>query len=134
MNASGDFAMWLTCGAGIPTTAVESLRLVGAFEVLASRCAAAREAGSQDPLRTISPKWAGGNSRQCTRSMLRQLGYSPRELRIVHRLMGGSTGGWPGLIPIFVHGRTLSEPQVSYVRRQIRLCGRRAREASAPRG
>lgn len=121
------FVTWVTDQAAVPAGVVDELRLDGAFQVLSSRCAAARAYGSQDPLRTISPKCAGGNSRQCTRAMLRQLGYSERELRVVARLMGGSPSGWAGLISIFVHGRPLSAAERAYVRRQIRLCGLTAR-------
>ena len=119
--AAAQFAAWLTGRAAVPSSVVDDLRLEGAFEVLSSRCAAARKHGSQKPLLTISPKGAGGNSRQCTRAMLRQLGYSERELRVVHRLMGGSPSGWAGLISIFVQRRPLTAAEISYVRKQIRL-------------
>ena len=53
--------------------------------------------------------------------MLSQLGYETRELRVVHRLMAGSTGGWEGLVRLYAEQRPLTAAQRKYARRQVRL-------------
>jgi hypothetical protein len=61
--------------------------------------------------------------------MLAQLGYNQAQTRIVQRLLAGSGGGWPGLIPIYTSGApALTEQQRKYVTRQLR----EFRAASAP--
>ena len=96
------------------------LHIGAAFEVLVSRIDAARAAGSSDPMRTISTSRAGPNSRAVTHRMLASLGYSPSQRRIVHRLMAGSTSGWPGLLMLFATGTNLTATHRRYVSRQIR--------------
>ena len=115
------FAQWVTDEAGIAREDVEHLHLEAAFELLLCRCETARDHGAPHPLQTITPKAAGGNSRQLTRRMLSQLGYETRELRVVHRLMAGSTGGWEGLVRLYAEQRPLTAAQRKYARRQVRL-------------
>ena len=102
------------------------LHIGAAFEVLVSRIDSARAAGSSDPMRTISTSQAGPNSRAVTHRMLASLGYSPAQRRIVHRLLVGSTSGWPGLLMLFATGANLSTAQRRYVLRQIRYFSARA--------
>lgn len=52
--------------------------------------------------------------------MLAHLGYSRAQLRIIHRVMGGSTGGWPGLLRLFVEAQPLTTAQRVYLRKQVR--------------
>ena len=89
------FAQWLE-REGIEDH-LQPMQITAAFEVMVSRLDAARAAGAADPLRAISTRDAGPNSRTATRRMLERLGYSPVQRRSVHRLLAGSPSGWPGL-------------------------------------
>ena len=53
--------------------------------------------------------------------MLGQLGYNRNQLRVIHRLFAGSTGGWEGLLALFASGHHLSARQRAYARRQVQL-------------
>jgi hypothetical protein len=123
------FTEWLTTQFPVTDDEMESLHLVNAFEILVCRCEAARRLGSPDPLVTASPKRAGGNSRQVTRRMLAQLGYNRTQLRVIHRLLAGSTGGWPGLLALYATQSATTDKHRIYVRKQIQLC----RATAAPR-
>jgi hypothetical protein len=107
------------------------LHIGAAFEVIVSRIDSARAAGSSDPMRTVSTSQAGPNSRAVTHRMLGSLGYSPAQRRIVHRLLTGSTSGWPGLLMLFATGAKLTEAQRRYVLRQIRFFSTRSNTSSA---
>ena len=107
------------------------LHIGAAFEVLVSRIDCARAAGSSDPMRTVSTSQAGPNSRAVTHRMLASLGYTPSQRRIVHRLLTGSTSGWPGLLMLFATGANLTETQRRYVLRQIRYFSTRSDTSSA---
>ncbi|EWT05365.1 hypothetical protein N864_05070 [Intrasporangium chromatireducens Q5-1] len=111
---------WVIAHTGLTSDDLTELDILAAFDVLVSRCEEARRHGAADPLRSITPREAGGNSRQTTRAMLAQLGYSRAQLRVIHRIMGGSTSGWPGLLRVFVEDRPLTKPQRAYLRRQVR--------------
>lgn len=99
----------------------DDLRVVlsGAADVLLARAVAAAERGATDPLVTVSGKRAGGNSRAVTKRMLEQLGLPPRARRLVHRLLGGSPTGWPGLLRIFTEQRHLTADERALVERQL---------------
>lgn len=112
------FAGW--CQAQHIAERLEPLHIGVAFEVLVSRIDAARAAGSADPMRTVSTSRAGPNSRAVTHRMLASVGYSPAQRRIVHRLLAGSTSGWPGLLMLFATGANLDADHRRYVLRQIR--------------
>lgn len=99
---------------------LEPLNIVPAFEVMCARVAAARAAGARDPLRTAVSSQAGPHSRRATRRMLEQLGYHSAQRRIVHRLLGGSPSGWPGLLTLYVEGAELLPAHRRYVLRQVR--------------
>lgn len=120
ITASITFEDWATCNVGLSAADLSELDLEAAFEILVSRCEEARRRGASDPLMSLSPKGAGGNSRACTREMLSKLGYSRGQLRIIHRLMGGSPSGWAGLLRIFADDRDLTTWERGYVRRQVR--------------
>ena len=107
------------------------LHIGAAFEVIVSRIDAARSAGSSDPMRTVSTSRAGPNSRAVTHRMLASLGYSPAQRRIVHRLLTGSTSGWPGLLMLFATGANLTTIHRRYVLRQIRYFSTRSDTSSA---
>jgi hypothetical protein len=107
------------------------LHIGAAFEVLVSRIDTARAAGSSDPMRTVSTSRAGPNSRAITHRMLASLGYSPAQRRIVHRLLTGSTSGWPGLLMLFATGANLTSTHRRYVLRQIRYFSARPDAYSA---
>ena len=117
----GRFEYWVAAQVGLTPEQVDALRLVAAFEVLLSRCEEARRRGAKDPLVTISSKRAGGNSRICTRRMLDQLGYTPRQRRAIHRLLAGSSSGWPGLFRLYCDDGQLTIRQRQYARRQVLL-------------
>jgi len=82
-------------------------------------------------MRTVSTSLAGPNSRAVTHRMLASLGYCPSQRRIVHRLLTGSTSGWPGLLMLFATGANLTETQRRYVLRQIRYFSTRSDASSA---
>jgi len=107
------------------------LHIGAAFEVLVSRIDTARAAGSNNPMRTVSTSRAGPNSRAVTHRMLASLGYSPAQRRIVHRLLTGSTSGWPGLLMLFATGANLTSTHRRYVLRQIRYFSARPDAYSA---
>jgi len=108
------------------------LHIFAAFEVIVSRIDTARAAGSNDPMRTVSTRLAGPNSRAVTHRMLASLGYSPSQRRIVHRLLTGSTSGWPGLLMLFATGANLTATHRRYVMRQIRYFS--VRPTASPAG
>jgi hypothetical protein len=116
-----NFEPWVAQELALADDDVERLHLVAAFQILVCRCEAARRRGASAPLITASPKLAGGNSRTLTRRMLAQLGYNRDQLRVIHRLLAGSTGGWEGLLALFVEGQHLSAKQRGYARRQVQL-------------
>ncbi|EWT06823.1 hypothetical protein N864_16470 [Intrasporangium chromatireducens Q5-1] len=111
---------WIEDECQIDPEDVDALRLRPALDVFINRLESARARGARDPLASVSPRRAGGNSRRCTRRMLRQLGYTDVQLRIIHRLVAGSTGGWPGLLRLFVDGKSPDSVQRQYIRRQVR--------------
>jgi hypothetical protein len=117
--ARGRFEQWAAVEIGLTSEQVDALRLVAAFEVLLSRCEEARRRGARDPLVTVSSKKAGGNSRACTRRMLEQLGYTAAQRRAIHRLLAGSTSGWPGLFRLYGEDGPLTSSQRQYARRQV---------------
>ena len=115
----GRFEHWAAAKIGLTSEQVDALRLVAAFEILLSRCEEARRRGARDPLLTASSKRAGGNSRACTRRMLEQLGYTAAQRRAIHRLLAGSTNGWPGLFRLYGDDGPLTSSQRQYARRQV---------------
>ena len=116
-----NFEPWVAQELALADEDLERLHLVAAFQILVCRCEAARRRGASAPLVTASPKLAGGNSRTVTRRMLGQLGYNRNQLRVIHRLFAGSTGGWEGLLALFAAGHHLSAKQRAYARRQVQL-------------
>ena len=116
-----NFEPWVAHELALTDEDLERLHLVAAFQILVCRCEAARRRGASAPLVTASPKLAGGNSRTLTRLMLGQLGYNRNQLRVIHRLFAGSTGGWEGLLALFAAGHHLSARQRAYARRQVQL-------------
>lgn len=100
---------------------LEPMQIIAAFEVMVSRVDAARAAGSADPMRAVSTRDAGPNSRAATRRMLENLRYSPAQRRAVHRLLAGSPSGWPGLLKLFASSAVLTSEQRRYVLRQTRF-------------
>lgn len=114
------FRQWVADQTGYDLGMLEPLRLPEAFDVVVVRAEEARLRGAADPLSVIMNAVAGGNSRAVTRRMLARVGYGPAQLRIVHRLLGGSKSGWRGLIKAFSDGDDLSPGERDYVRRQIR--------------
>ena len=99
---------------------LQPMKITAAFEVMVSRLDAAWAAGAVDPLRAISTRNAGPNSRLATRRMLERLGYSAVQRRSVHRLLAGSPSGWPGLLALFARNAVLTTDQRRYVVRQRR--------------
>jgi hypothetical protein len=116
-----NFEHWVAQELALADEDLERLHLVAAFQILVCRCEAARRRGASAPLVTVSPKLAGGNSRTLTRRMLGQLGYNRDQLRVIHRLLAGSTGGWEGLLALFAAGQHVSAMQRGYARRQVQL-------------
>jgi hypothetical protein len=52
--------------------------------------------------------------------MLRQLNFNDVQVRVMQRILAGSSGGWPGMIRLYLAGEDLAPAQRSYLRRQIR--------------
>lgn len=128
------FEEWLAhCGL---REQLHEMHITAAFEVMVARLDGARAAGAKDPMRAISTRAAGPHSRLATHRMLEQLGYTPAQRRIVHRLFAGSPSGWPGLLRLFAVGSELSPDQRRYVARQacdFRHGGERVRIVAGPR-
>lgn len=116
-----NFVEWVITELGVDPQLVNDTLLVPAFDVMLSRLEEARRNGADDPMVTVSPKRAGGNSRACTRRMLAQLGLSDAQRRVMHRLLAGSPSGWPGLLVLYSRGTGLTAVQRQYARRQLVL-------------
>lgn len=114
------FLSWTAEQLGCGPDELVVIQLEAAFEVFVSRITEAARRDAGNPLAVVCNSTAGGNSRAATRRMLRHLGYSPAQLRVVHRLMGGSPSGWPGLLSLFITRRDLTSHQRNYARRQVR--------------
>lgn len=99
---------------------LEPLDIVPAFELMCLRVSAARSAGARDPMKAAVSTEAGPQSRRATRRMLEQLGYDVDQRRIVHRLLGGSPSGFPGLMKLYIQGAELLPAHRRYVLRQVR--------------
>ena len=97
---------------------LRGMHIISAFEVMVARLDGARAAGAKDPLRAVSTRAAGPHSRLATHRMLEQLGYTPAQRRIVHRLLAGSPAGWPGLLKLFATNAEPSPSQRRYLARQ----------------
>ncbi len=113
------FDQWAAEQLDVSRDALVATKVIAAFDLLVSRLEAASDRGAANPLVTITGKRAGGNSRACTRRMLEQLGFTPPQRRAVHRLLAGSTSGWPGLLRLYTHGNDLDPRQRQYARRQL---------------
>ena len=127
------FQEWAIDHAGIGADDFERLKLDAAFDLFVSRLEVAQVRGSDQPLATITPTAAGGNSRACTRRMLARLGYDQTELRVVHRLMAGSASGWPGLLRLYAAGSPPSATHREYVHRQVQVLSRHWEPGDATR-
>jgi hypothetical protein len=114
------FVTWTADQLDCATEELASIQLAAAFDVFVCRVTSAARRDAADPLAVVRNSTAGGNSRAATRGMLRHLGYSPAQLRVVHRLLGGSPAGWPGLLSLFVKHVDLTPDQRAYARRQLR--------------
>lgn len=117
---STSFLHWVADQLDCDTTQLAKVRIDDAFAMLVCRVEDAARRDANDPLAVVRNSTAGGNSRAATRRMLRHLGYTTVQLRVVHRLLGGSPSGWPGLLPLYVAQRNLSPAEQAYARRQLR--------------
>jgi hypothetical protein len=108
------FVEWFADGVGAPP---DSLHLAQAFEIAV--CRVEEAAGlAVDPIRSMSNRATSG-SRKASREMLLQLGYTDDQIRVVRRLLAGSTERWPGLLRLYVRGEVLDGPYRRYVLRQL---------------
>ena len=114
------FARWVAAQVDCGTDELSCIRLGDAFAVLVCRVEDAARRNADDPLAVVRNSSAGGNSRAATRRMLGHLGYSAAQLRVVHRLLGGSPAGWPGLLSLYVTQTHLTTVERAYARRQLR--------------
>ncbi|GEM_PF-2013318 len=115
------FDLWVAQQLRLEERILEATKLVAAFDLLVCRVEEAERNGAADPLKAIRPRTAGGNSRLATIRTLEQLRCSGTQRRVLHRLMGGSTSGWPGLVDLYAANADLTDVQRRYARRQIRL-------------
>jgi hypothetical protein len=99
--------------------AASELQLDHAFVIAVCRIESAAAQNATDPIAAVS-NTASPQSRQATKAMLRSLGYSPAQTRIVQRLLGGSPGGWPGLIRLYLDDADLTRGQRVYLNREVR--------------
>ena len=113
------FDQWAVEQLGVDPELLVTTKVIAAFDLLLSRLEAASDRGAANPLVTISGKRAGGNSRACTRRMLEQLEFTPPQRRAVHRLLAGSSSGWPGLLHLYAADLELDARQRQYARRQL---------------
>ena len=120
MTVRPSFVGWVADQLDCGTEQLESILLGAAFDLLVCRVEDAARRDAPDPLAVVRNTGSGGNSRVATRSMLKHLGYTDTQLRIVHRLFGGSPSGWPGLLVLFVADADLTHEQRASVRRQLR--------------
>lgn len=117
---SDTFTTWAIEQVGMTREEADRIRLDAVLDLFVSRIESAASRTDR-PLRTITAKKAGGNSRAVTRRMLDQLRFEPHQRRAVHRLMAGSPSGWEGLLGLFAEGSPLTIEQRRYARRQVRL-------------
>jgi hypothetical protein len=109
------FVDWFVDGVGAPP---DSLHLAQAFEIAVCRVEEAA-ASAVDPIRSLS-NLATSSSRKASREMLLQLGYTDDQIRVVRRLLAGSTERWPGLMRLYASGEALEGAHRRYVIRQLR--------------
>ena len=115
MATSAGFEQWFERASGIEP---ESLLLGHAFAIAVCRIESAARGRARDPILAVSNS-AGQSSRAATKSMFAQLGYSRAQTRIMQRMLAGSTGGWPGLIRLYVSGEGLSDSHLRSLNRQV---------------
>lgn len=120
MTGTDSFVRWVAAQLECGNEELAFIRLGDAFAVLVSRVEDAARRSATDPLAVVRNSTAGGNSRAATRRMLGHLGYTAAQLRVVHRLLGGSPAGWPGLLPLYVTHADLTPAERAYARRQLR--------------
>lgn len=117
---TSSFGSWVSAQLDCPVEELASVRIDEAFAVLVCRVEDAARRHADDPLAVVRNSAAGGNSRAATRRMLGHLDYTGAQLRVVHRLLGGSPAGWPGLLTLYVAQRDLTPTEQAYARRQLR--------------
>lgn len=111
---------WVAAQLDCEAEELAAIQLADAFAVLVCRVEDAARRNADDPLAVVRNSTAGGNSRAATRRMLGHLGYTPAQLRVVQRLLGGSPSGWPGMLSLYVTVRDLNPAEQAYARRQLR--------------
>ena len=121
MTSLDTFETWAADQLGLTDDDIEATRLEPVLDLFICRIEDARARGADDPLRTITAKTAGGNSRACTKRMLQQFGFTPPARRALHRLLAGSPSGWPGLLRLFSEHAELTRKQRHYARRQVQI-------------
>ena len=114
MIVTGTFEGWAVEQLGLTDDDIDEMQLEPVLDVFISRMEDARARGADDPLRTITAKVAGGNSRACTKRMLQQLGFAPPARRALHRLLAG-------LLRLFAEQAELTRKQRHYARRQVQI-------------
>ena len=121
MTQAVSFAEWAVEEAGLTADEVEALKIVPALEVLVSRIESAQSRGARDPIAAPWLPWQQVGTRARPHAgCCRTSGYTAQELRIVHRLMAGSTSGWPGLLRLYAGGSPMCQAHRDYVARQLR--------------
>ncbi|HEX2943564.1 MAG TPA: hypothetical protein VHO91_21090 [Rhodopila sp.] len=112
------FGAW--CEAQLGEEITGSLRLEHAFVLAVCRIEEAARMRSRDPIAAVG-NGASATSRHATRSAMTQLQYTNAQSRVIQRLLAGSTGGWLGLLRVYLECRDLTSVETAYVRRQARL-------------
>lgn len=118
MKSRRGFVLW--CGETLGEAAVEELRLEHVFEIATCRIEEAARHEAVDPISAFR-NTAGNAARAATKEMLAHLGFSNAQIRIVRRLLGGSDGGWPGLIGLWATQTSPSRIHRKYAHTQVRL-------------
>lgn len=96
------------------------LQLEAAFDVAVCRVESAAAQRAVDPIACLGNR-SSRFSRGATKSMLGNLGYTPAQTRVMQRLLAGSSGGWPGLLRLYIDGTALDRSTRAYIARQIRI-------------
>lgn len=114
---AGSFVRWFEGQTGVSAA---DIHLEPAFAIAVCRIEVASANAALDPVAAIRNN-GSPLSRVATKAMLSRLNYNATQVRIIQRLLGGSSGGWPGLIRIFVEdARPMSRWERQYVLRAVR--------------
>jgi len=109
------------------------MHLEQVFAVAVTRIEEATTQHAADPISSVG-NCASAFSRRATKRTLLQLGYNDAQVRIVRRLLAGSSERWPGLIRLYLNTREddgTAGSHSDYVARQLREFRRAAQSCAS---